>query len=474
VTAHFCDAPIASLSESGASATIPRSMHKSLVAAVAATAVLLIIMSTTGLTQAPVVPFRLGTGHGMWNTTSGDIDGDGEDELIIATLDGGRVTELTFKTPLYIVSVIDNKVVDRSTELFDTRPTSWNTTLTTGDFDADGRLDLLLCDRGRNVGPNPPPGDVLIDGVRGAQNEVLLNRGGKLRLTDGFPRMVTSSWGCSSGDVDRSGRATIAMMSWYAKGVDAAFLLTWDGASRFIQTRTLPAPTGSGGWGATATADFDGNGFADISGGRQVFWNGPGVLTGSQPLAQSVVEKQGYTFWRSTLTADFTGDGLPDLVKLTNLTEPSLAELRFAMYAGDRRLGLVEKIDAFPAITAYGYNDFGSRAVAVDLNFDGALDIAGHGWTEGQGCRPRAPGEICVPMSGGERPPTAVWLNDGTGRFRQARWSDSIQSFATCDRSEAYFLPTRDPKKYNVIWGNCGNGYVGRSVTEARPLIFTQ
>ena len=440
----------------------------------AASAAFVAALSVTASTQAPSANFKLANGLGMWNTTTGDVDGDGEDELIVATLDGGKVTELTFKTPLYILSVIGDKVVDRSPELFDTPPTSWNTTLTTGDFDGDGRLDLLLCDRGRNVGPNPPPAGVLIDGVRGAQNEVLLNRDGKLRIAEGFPRMVTSSWGCSAGDVDGSGRATIALMSWYPRGHDAAFTLTWDGVSRFIQTRTLlQAPIGGVGWGATATADFDGNGFADVSGGRQVFWNGPGPLTGSQPLAQSTVEREGYTFWRTTLVADFTGDGLPDLIKFNCFPEPSLAEGRLAMYTGDRRLGLVEKVDAFPATAAYGYNDYAQRTVAVDLNFDGALDIAGLGWTYGVGCQPRAAGELCVPLSGGERPPTAVWLNDGTGRFRQSRWSDPIQASATCERSEAYFLRTSDPKRYNVMWGGCGAGYVGRTVTESSPLTFT-
>jgi hypothetical protein len=446
-------------------------MSKSVARIVSATAAFALALSISATTQTGSV-FRLGTGHGMWNTTTADIDGDGEDELIAATLDGGRVTELTVKTPIYILGIADDRVIDRSRDLFDTPPTSWNTTLTTGDFDGDGRVDLMLCDRGRNVGPNPPPGDLLVDGVRGAQNEVLLNRDGRLRITDGFPRVVTSSWGCSAGDVDRSGRATIALMSWYSgKGHDAAFTLKWDGASRFVQTRTL-TPLLPGGWGATATADFDGNGYADVSGGRQVLWNGPGTLTGVQPLEPSTVEKEGYTFWRSTLAGDLTGDGLPDLLKITNLPEPTLAEGRFALYQGDRARGLVEKLDAFPATAAYGFNDYAQRMVAVDLNFDGSLDLAGLGWTYGVGCQPRAANEVCVPVTGRETVPTAVWLNDGTGRFRQARWSDPMQSAVRCDRAEAYFLPTRDRNRYKVMWG-CGTGYVGKTVTESRPLVFT-
>jgi hypothetical protein len=443
---------------------------------VTATAALVAALSITTLTQAPRVDFRLATGHGMWNTITADIDGDGEQELIIATLDGSKFNELTFRTPLYIVSVVGGRVVDRSAELFDTRPTSWNTTLTPGDFDGDGRVDLLLCDRGRNVGPNPPPGDVLVDGVRGAQNQVFFNRDGKLRKTDGFPNVVTSSWGCSAGDVDRSGRATIAINTFYGgKGTDKAFLLTWDGAARFVQTRSLLASSQLASWGPSATADFDGNGFADVSGINQVAWSGPGSLAGTQPIAQSTAEKAGYTFGRTTLTADFTGDGLPDLVKINSLAEPSLAEARFALYAGDRRLGLTEKVDAFPAIAAYRGNDNSHIAIAVDLNFDGALDIAGLGAAFGEaGCQrtPEQP-DVCTVGSGGRRQAKAVWLNDGTGRFSQRYWADPIQAIATCDQTEAFFLGTSNPKKYHVIYGGCGVGYVARTVTDANPLVFT-
>jgi hypothetical protein len=425
--------------------------------------VLVALLETTSVTQSSP-PYRFPTGVNYWSAAVADLDGDGTKELILATMDGGRFNELTFKTPIIILGVANGRVVDRTTELFgEPRPTSWNATITTGDFDGNGAIDLMLCDRGRNVGPNPPPGNVLIDGVRGAQNEVLLNRDGKLRLTDGFPRMVTSSWGCSAGDVDRSGRATIAISSFYSgMGHDRGFLLTWDGASRFIQTRTLPAPAVSAvGWNATATADFDGNGYADVSGAQQVYWHGPGVRSGALPLEQAAIEREGFDFWRTTLTADFTGDGLPDLVKVNSRGAPTLSDARFVMYRGDRQDGLVQKLDAFPATSTYNGNDYSERVTALDVNFDGTLDIVSLGW-------------VYTSFSGGAQPPTAVWLNDGTGRFRQARWSDSIQAFATCDNTQAFVLGTANPKEFHLIYGGCGLGYMARTVNEARPLTFSQ
>jgi hypothetical protein len=423
-------------------------------------------LQNTAHTQAPPQShFRLPTGFGAWNSAVADLDGDGTQELILATMDGpGGVTSLTFKTPIYILGMSGGRLVDRSAELFETQPTSWNATIMTGDFDGNGAIDFMICDRGRNYGPSQIPGDVLVDGVRGAQNEVLLNRDGKLRITEGFPRMVTSSRGCSSGDVDRSGRATIALTDWYPdKGHDPAFLLTWEGVSRFVQTRTLPVPIGQS-WGVPAMADFDGNGFADVAGSQQVYWNGPGPRTGSQPLAQAAVERDGFPFWRTTLTADLTGDGLPDLVKLNSESSGVAApgtgpDKRFAMYRGDRANGLVEKIDAFPAIATYNGNDFSLVVTALDVNFDGTLDVVSLGYSYG---------------TLGARPPTAVWLNDGTGRFRLARWSDPIESFSSCDASEVYFLATANPKEFHIVFGGCGLGYTARTVNEAQPLTFTQ
>lgn len=412
-------------------------------------------------TQQRQADFKWPNGYALWSAIAVDVDRDGASELVVTTMDGAKFNELTSKTPLFVLGVVNGRLVDRSAEFFDTPPTSWNATLATGDFDADGAPDIMICDRGRNVGPNPPSGPVLIDGMRGAQNEVLLNRGGKLRLTDGFPRIVTSSWGCSAGNIDRSGRDSIALMSWYSdKGHDAAFVLTWDGASRFIQTHTLAKNGGSRSFGATAMADFDGNGYADVVGGTQFFLSGPAGIGTARPLEESVVETEGYRFWRTTVTADFTGDGLPDVVKVNCKPDATLSEARFAMYRGDRTLGVVEKRDAFPATPTYNGNDYSQRAVPIDLDFDGDLDLA-------------PLGQVYTSFADSPRPADAVWLNDGTGRFRQSRWTDSVQSFVpNCTLTEAFFLPAADGRRYDVIYGGCGQGYVARTVTAAGPLTF--
>jgi hypothetical protein len=83
-------------------------------------------------------------------------------------------------------------------------------------------------------------------------------------------------------------------------------------------------------------------------------------------------------------------------------------------------------------------------------------------------------GWVYTSFSGAFQPPTAVWLNDGTGRFQQARWSDSIQTFATCDNTQAFVLGTANPKEFHLIFGGCGLGYTARTVNEARPLTFSQ
>jgi hypothetical protein len=435
-------------------------LRRRLFVSVVAAGAAIVSLAQPVISQRRQPDFQWPTGVTRWNATAADLDGDGASELVVTTLDRAKFNELTVKTPLYVFGVANEKVVDRSAELLDGAPTSWNATLAAGDFDANGALDIMICDRGRNVGPNPPAG-ALVDGTRAAQNEILLNRDGKLRLTGAFPRLVTSSWGCSAGDIDRSGRASIALMDWYSdKGHDTAFVLTWDMASRLVQTHTLQQRGGAKSFGATATADFDGNGYADIAGASQLFLAGATGLAAPKTLDESSIEKAGYPFSRTTATGDFTGDGLQDVIRVNCKPEPSLSEARFAMYRGDRSAGLVEKADAFPALGSYNGTDFGQAVVPIDLDFDGDLDLA-------------TQGAVYTSFGDAPRPPWAVWLNDGTGRFQLAHWSDAVQSFPTCDSSEAFFLPSKDQQSYSIIVGGCSLGYVARTVTSQRPLTFT-
>lgn len=67
-----------------------------------------------------------------------------------------------------------------------------------------------------------------------------------------------------------------------------------------------------------------------------------------------------------------------------------------------------------------------------------------------------------------------MWLNDGTGRFSIADWSDAIQSSQSCNFSQSFFLKAAAPETYQIVFGGCGKRYVTRTVTKQQPLRFTK
>lgn len=415
------------------------------------------------------ITFTLPVTHAFWMAIPADIDGDANEEIVITTMDPNKVQELTPPTPVYILGVSNGVVSDRSTELFaGTAPTAYSGKPTAGDFDADGRTDLAICDKGRDIGTSLAPGSVFTPGVRGGANTALVQRDGKL-VAQTFPDAVAGHWGCSAGDIDRSGRAALVVNAFIRPaGYPNTYLVQWDG-NKFIKTKDLTAPPASGvGYFWTSTADFDLDGYADVAGRTEVWWRVGTDQSRVRPLAESQIGKAGYTFIRGTLAVDFTGDGYPDLMRIaTGANEFQTGDARFMMYVSDRQGGLVEKADAFPAVATYAGNDFSTGSIAIDVDFNGTLDIVSFGKV--------VAGFTPVPS----KQATAVWLNDGTGRFALARFSDpalerAFTSLAsTCIGTEAFFVKTANSQAYNLVLHGCGGRFATRLVTPANPLQLT-
>lgn len=435
-------------------------------------------LGVTGLTQSFPATYTLPSTVNHWMAIPADLDSDGNEEILMTTMDPGKTEVVTPPTQVYILGVDNGRVIDRSPELFgDTRPAAYSAKATVGDFDGDGKTDILICDRGRQAGTPPGYGNAGTLGYWRGQNQVWLQRGGRFinQPPPAYPEVIADNWGCSAGDVDRSGRATITINAFGpVPGYTPAYLLKWDG-SKFAVGGSLARfdRTGAGPWwGWSAMADFDKNGYVDVVGAHRVFWSQANATLAQvptdtplvKPLPASRAEDAGYTFIRGSLTGDFTGDGFPDLVKIGSLDAPTYAGARFALYESDGKGALTEKLDAFPALEAYNDSDFNEESAAIDINFDGFLDIttfgAVHAFNGFGG-------------SGNPRTPTAVWLNNGTGRFTLAHWTDAIKpNFAGCLTWETYFLKTRDPKIVNLVVGGCGRGYAARIITPDSPLVF--
>lgn len=398
-----------------------------------------------------------------WMSIPTDLDADGSEEIVMTTMDAGKVNEFTPATPIAVLAARDGLITDRSSTLFPSGvPRVFSGKMVSGDFDGDGLMDLMSCDRGRNAGTMPPGDSLGTLGIWRGKNQVFLQRGGAFAdVTSAAPDTIGCYWGCSASSVDGPGRASSLVVSAFFPGptYSGGYLLRWNG-SRFDLTQYL-APRGSWDlWGWSQGGDFNRDGFGDVVGARRVLFGGPQYRDVALPLSKA--EQAGFTFLRGSLAADFTGDGIQDLVRTSSLSDSTLSGVRFAMFAGAPGTGLAEKQDAFPDLAAYPMADFPNELNAVDVNFDGFLDIAAFG--------------TVYSFSREFRPPTAVWLNDGTGRFTFARWSDVIlpSDQTSCPQYQAYFLKTADPQVFNLVVGTCGGQYTSRPVTPAFPLTFTR
>jgi len=421
--------------------------------------------------------FSLPSALFRWKPVVGDVNGDGNDEIIITTQDAVLgLYALHQPNPLYVLGVSNNRLTDLTSSLFPVVPKNYDGRVVLGDFDGNGKTDLYICDRGLQVSPNPVSSWYLTGYVTGdliAQNQVWL-QGADGKFTDyasKYPVALNMGWGCSAGDVDKSGVASIVVAGFYgaAPTFEQAYVVKWNG-TQFVVTRNLVtgAYTKFGQW--TETADFDKNGYADIVGVGKIRWGNASGGT-ETTMAPSAVEAAGYNFQRGTVVADFNGDGYPDLVRVSSF-DPANANgggsARFTLWTGGPNQTLTEQPGAFPATTTYNPSDFNYTVEAVDINFDGKLDIVsvGHVYT----------------FNNQDREPSAVWINNGNGTFTLKHIDDELTGAFDCGTApgglryqDHYVLRTTDPKVLYYTQVGCfkslgGLGYVTRKVTPAYPL----
>ncbi len=416
----------------------------------------------------------------QWFAIAADLDADGAEELVVASIDSTAILAVSPPTPIYVLSNRNEKVVDRTLDLFETAPLSWSVrTFLAGDFNGDGQLDLYLCTAGRETADLSLQTTPRTPGVWGEQDMVFFGGSGRLiDRTSTLPQSIDYSHGCSAGDIYKSGRTAVVINDVagpYAPYRASSAVLEWNG-SQFDVRYPFPVFTGTrtgkpfGFY--TVTADYDKNGYADVIGDQDVLWGGA-AGPASRPLPPNALVTPTFGNMQGNAVADFNADGYPDAVKILSTTPATgLSGARFVLYTGGPT-GIVEKLDAFPSIQTYLENDFGLSVSVLDVNFDGFIDLATLGFAYNQ-TRPRP----------AQPSPSAVWLNDGTGRFTLARLSDRLTEFSVCGGARgafhsSFFLKTADPLAYNLIIGGCFPGsaktvYTSRLVTPASPVVFTR
>lgn len=270
------------------------------------------VMATGGFAQPLVYPLPNEAGHQALAAAIGDFDNDGENELVLASVQNGAnlfLFEQDGKGGLAIA--------------FDTIPTADNpTVMITSDLDRDGKEDLLVGHRELGfIGS-------YMQGPGGLTPELLH----QAYTADGFAHTLATGDldddGCT--DAENADRSVLV----YLRGIDCPLRkvrsdfdgdgvsdLLWRNKATFANgiwksadyaTQQAVVAVRNAEWYVVTTGDFDGDRHADILwhndiSGASAIWK-----SGNYGTQQPVVRVRN-TSWKIAGAADFDGDGKDDI-----------------------------------------------------------------------------------------------------------------------------------------------------------------
>ncbi len=294
--------------------------------------------------------------------TTGDVDGDGDVDVVVANAFGDR-------NRLWLNDG-GGGLIDATVEQLPGPPGLDTFDLKLVDVDGDADLDLVLA-----TGRNSTPGLYLNDGA-GVFADVTAAR---------MPALVKSGESLAVGDYDGDGDVDVAIGSGLGQGLD---LLVNDGSGSFAVVAGA-IPVQSAPVCGLTTADLDGDGDLDLVAANcgttqdRIYANdGTGTFTDATATALPILFDPSFC----VAVGDVDGDGDPDIA-IGSLNQNRL-------YRNDGGLVFTDVTAAqFPVDTA------SSRGVAlVDVDGDGDLDAL---W----GNEPSRNGQ------------DGLYLNDGSGGF---------------------------------------------------------
>lgn len=223
-------------------------------------------------------------------------------------------------------------------------------TLKALDVDLDGDVDVLVVNRGNNT------------------FAVLRNNGAGVLSAAELQATTSMPFDLALGDVDGDGDVDAAVCS--STGVLHIYKAIGGG---FFDS-ALSFTVGTGGDGL-ALGDLDGDGDLDaaltsVSGVTVAFNTGTGLFTGALALLT------GGTNCDGVVIADFDRDGKADLAVTNSSSGGSPGSDSIGVLLGDGAGGFG------PAVEHFG-NNLPRRLTGVDVNGDGALDLAAPGYGDG-------------------------------------------------------------------------------------------
>ena len=282
--------------------------------------------------------------EGAVRATIADVDGDGRNELLVATLDGIQI-----------------RSQDNLREVKQLLPLKHNTWIEAVDLDGDGRLDLIAS-KYENGKTYETESAVFWNGPDGFSSK---------RVT-WLP--TTGAMGCTAGDLDGNGRPEIVFNNTMRgpSQFDPDFPLyvyLGNKECEYSVKRRLELPTG-GGTNAYALADLDLDGYPELvmtsPEGLRVFHGGP---EGPRPDRFTILPNRGQLSYY-VLVADFNHDGWLDLLDVgyTYDAKPKTMANSSVIFWGSPSGFSPERSTVVPTYCI-------GNAQLADVNKDGWLDI---------------------------------------------------------------------------------------------------
>ena len=372
--------------------------------------------------------------HGF--TASADLDGDGNEDLIILGADYPRDGASSYRPRPGRVYLGDGDggFTRAPSALFptDTLNTVHPARALFGDLNGDGRLDMFVAASGWDAEPFP-----------GEQNRLYLSRpgGGWRDATTGLPQLSDFSHSAAIGDIRGGGAIDIVVGNGYGRVLAYSLLNNGDGS--FLVDRTI-LPVGPGEtmdshtghvFPGTVLTDLDDDGRPELivtadandplnrNRHSTVFWNRSGAFSERDktvlPIAAPFVDSH---IDLDAASIDADGDGRLDLLVVGTQGRPFYDGwfVQLLMNRGDRRFidetsRRLQPHERFGGIVGEGAGAaWAQRVEVLDFNGDGAADFAVQAIPGGE--------RFQLPQS-----QPLIWLNDGSGQFTALNVHDFVR-----------------------------------------------
>jgi hypothetical protein len=306
----------------------------------------------------------------------GDVDNDGDLDLAVTTMVESRHL-------LYINDGAGHFTEDgaaRGLQITGGLPTTAGTSVSMGDYDRDGYLDMYVGEW-RGFGTKSSPSQARLFRNLGVQSpgsfvDVTATAGVAMDLTSGAQKGYALSFTPRFTDLDRDGKTDLAVTS-----DSRTSRLFWnDGQGAFVSGASAGINTGTNDMGFT-TADFNGDGLLDWfvtsigtgsgvapSGNRLFLNNGDRTFT---DITQTAGVREGGWGWGAE-AFDYDNDGDLDIVHTNGMgVAPVDQTVLF------KNIGTHTAPQFTEAATATGITDsgFGRGLLTFDYDQDGDLDL---------------------------------------------------------------------------------------------------